>query len=176
MSLEVKIALIVIASLLFLTIVFVSISTYKFKKFNKRIENKLHAVNVLLAQKYDILLLLAKLLKKNKIKIPSEFEEELSPSMNENLKKLTFTERLTVRSYLMKASQSVIYYAEQNQSICEDNEYLVLKKMLVELDDDYRKAVALYNADALGFNYWSHFFLFRLTAKILRLQDKEIIK
>lgn len=171
----IEITILVISILVVLLLFFTLIACHSLKKFNLRIEKKMYAVNVLLAQKYDILLLLAKLFKKYKIKLPTEFEDELSPSMDENLKRLTLTERLTVRAYLMKTSQSIVYYAEQCEDIREDSEYLILKKTLVELDDSYRRASALYNADALGFNYWIHLWCLRPIAKMLHLEDKELL-
>lgn len=162
---------------IFLLLVFILglLSARALNKFEKRIDKRMHAINVILAQKYDLLILMAKIFKKYRVKLPTEFEEELSPSMDSNLKTLTLTERLTVKAYLMKTSQSIIYYAEQSEVIREDNDYLVLKRALVELDDNHRKVAALYNADAMGYNYWIHVWYLRPLSKLSKFKDKDLI-
>ena len=107
--------------------------------------------------------------------IPSEFQEELSPKMDESLKRLTLTERLTVKAYLMKASQTLLYFAESNEKVKNDKEYQILKKSLLEIDQNHRKALALYNADALGFNYWIKVWAFRPIVRLAKFSEKEIV-
>lgn len=169
------IVLIILGALVSLFFVVELIALGMLTKHNKRIEKRNHNVDVLLAQKYDILILLAKVFKKYKLQIPTEFEEELSPKMDETLKRLTLTERLTVKAYLMKASQNLLYFAELDERVKNDNEYKILKKSLLEIDKNHRKALALYNADALGFNYWIHNPLCRPVAFIMKFEDKEIV-
>ena len=171
----VHIILIVLGAVLFLFFLFELFALSLLTKHNERIEKRNHRMNMLLMQKYDILLLIAKIFKKYKLEIPSEFEEELSPKMDESLKKLTLTERLTVKAYLMKASQNLLYFAEANENVKNDTEFKILKKSLLEIDINHRKAIALYNADALGFNYWIHFPLFRPISFIMKFKDKEIV-
>ncbi len=170
-----QVILIVIGVVLFLFFLFELMALSILKKHSERIEKRNHNMNILLMQKFDILVLIAKLFKKYKLNIPSEFEEELSPKMDESLKTLTLTERLTVKAYLMKASQNLLYFAEANENIKNDADFQILKKSLLEIDVNYRKAIALYNADALGFNYWIHFPLFRPISFIMKFKDKEIV-
>lgn len=161
--------------LLFLFLLIEIIAYFSLKKLNERIEKRNYNVNILLAQKYDILVLLAKIFKKYNMTIPSEFQEELSPKMDESLKRLTLTERLTVKAYLMKASQTLLYFAESNEKVKNDKEYQILKKSLLEIDQNHRKALALYNADALGFNYWIKVWAFRPIARLANFSEKEIV-
>ncbi len=145
------------------------------KNFIHRITRRLDAIDVLLAQKYEVLRLVGKLFKKYKVVLPSEFEEDLAPHFDERLKEVTGTERTTIRSYLLKATQAVLFYGEQSKKLSVDPEFIGLKKPLVEVDDDYRKAVANYNADVLGYNYWIHVFLWRWVARIARFRPKDVI-
>ena len=165
----------IISVLLFSFLLIEIIGYFSLKKLNDRIEKRNYNVNILLAQKYDILVLLAKVFKKYNMAIPSEFQEELSPKMDESLKRLTLTERLTVKAYLMKASQTLLYFAESNEKVKNDNEYQILKKSLLEIDQNHRKALALYNADALGFNYWIKVWAFRPIARLANFSEKEIV-
>lgn len=169
------IILIVIGILLFLLLFIEIIGYVILKKHNNRIEKRNYNVNVLLAQKYDVLVLLAKIFRKYNVVIPSEFQEELSPKMDESLKRLTLTERLTVKSYLMKAGQTLLYFAELNDNVKKDKEYQIIKKTLLEVDYNYRQAISLYNADALGFNYWISFWLFIPVSRIAGFKEKEIV-
>lgn len=145
------------------------------KTFVRRINRRLDAIDVLLAQKYEVLRLVGKLFKKYKVVLPSEFEEDLAPHFDERLKEVTGTERTTIRSYLLKATQAVLFYGEQSKKLASDSEFIGLKKPLVEVDDDYRKAVANYNADVLGYNYWIQVFLWRWVARLARFHPKDVI-
>jgi len=145
------------------------------KRFLKRIELQLNAVDVLLAQKYDVLRLVGKLFKKYKVALPSEFEDELAPHFDERLKEVTGTERTTIKSYLLKATQAVLYYGEQDKKLAANPEFANLKKPLMEVDKDYRKAVAIYNADVLGYNYWISVFLWRWVAKTAKMKSKDVM-
>ena len=60
--------------LLFLFLLIEIIAYFSLKKLNERIEKRNYNVNILLAQKYDILVLLAKIFKKYNMTIPSEFQ------------------------------------------------------------------------------------------------------
>jgi hypothetical protein len=145
------------------------------RNFIKRINHRLDAIDVLLAQKYEVLRLVGKLFKKYKVVLPAEFEEELAPHFDERLKEVTGTERTTIRSYLLKATQAVLFFGEQNKKLAADSEYISLKKPLVEVDDDYRKAVANYNADVLGYNYWIRVLPWRWVAKLSHFHSKDVI-
>ena len=145
------------------------------KNFIRRINRRLDAIDVLLAQKYEVLRLVGKLFKKYKVSLPSEFEDDLAPHFDERLKEVTGTERTTIRSYLLKATQAVLFYGEQSKKLAADTEFIGLKKPLVEADDDYRKAVANYNADVLGYNYWISVILWRWVARLARFHPKDVI-
>ncbi len=145
------------------------------KNFIRRINRRLDAIDVLLAQKYEVLRLVGKLFKKYKVSLPSEFEDDLAPHFDERLKEVTGTERTTIRSYLLKATQAVLFYGEQSKKLAADTEFIGLKKPLVEVDDDYRKAVANYNADVLGYNYWISVILWRWVARLARFHPKDVI-
>ena len=166
----------IIVGILFVLFVFFEIVAYvSLKKLNERTEKRNYNVNILLAQKYDILVLMAKVFKKYKLTIPSEFQEELSPKKDSSLKIITLTERLTVKPYLMKASQSLLYFAESNENVKNDAEYQILKKSLLEIDTNHRKALALYNADAVGFNYWIKVWILRPVVLLAGFKEKEIV-
>lgn len=151
------------------------IAYFALKKFAMRIETRKRSIDVLLSQKYDVLVLVARIFKKNHVQMPSDFEDELSPNMEGNLKKLTLTERMTIRSFLMKTTQTILYYAAQNPSISEDNEFLVLKRSLLEIDENYRKAITLYNADAVGYNYWIGMKVAYPLRKLGHFEEKQVI-
>lgn len=166
---------IVIGSMVFLYFISVFVYLHLMKRFLKRIESQLNAVDVLLAQKYDVLRLVGKLFKKFKVALPAEFEDELAPHFDERLKEVTGTERTTIRSYLLKATQAVLYYGEQDKRLAANSEFINLKKPLAEIDKDYRKAVAIYNADVLGYNYWINVFVWRWVSKAAKMKSKDVM-
>lgn len=169
------IAGIVFGAILFIYLLSVLVFFEMMKRFSKRIEFQLDAVDVLLAQKYEVLRLVGKLFKKHNVALPSEFEEELAPHFDERLKEVTGTERTTIRSYLLKATQAVLYYGEQDKALAANPDYISLKKPLTEVDKDYRKAVNIYNADVLGYNYWINVFAWRWVAKAAKMKKKDVM-
>ncbi len=171
----VQITLLILTILVVLLILIGFFASRSLTKFERQMSKKMHAINVLMAQKQDLLVIMAKLFKKYHVLLPKEFVDDLTPVLDENLKSLTFTERLTIKTYLMKTSQSIIYYAEQSQSIREDHEYQVLKRALVELDDNHRRLSAIYNADVLGFNYWIKVWYLRPVCRLMKFKEKELL-
>ena len=167
--------LIIIGTIGIILIIIELIALHLLKKHNDRIDRHEYNVNMLLAQKYDILLLIAKVFKKYNVKIPTEFEEELSPKMDESLKSLTITERLTVKSYLMKAAQTLLYFAEINDKVKNDSQFKILRDSLIEIDKNHRKAIASYNADVIGFNFWISYGALKPIVKLMGFKKRDII-
>ena len=80
-----------------------------------------------------------------------------------------------MKSFLVQTAQALFYYGEQNQALSVNPEYVSLKKSLAEVDELFRKQVAVYNAAATNYNWWQSFFLYRWISIILRHKSKELI-
>jgi hypothetical protein len=148
---------------------------YQMRLFSKRVNRRRDAVDVLTAQKYDLLRLIGKLFAKLNIDIPEQYILARRPRFEDTLEGITGPERQIVKNFLNQTAQTLYYYAELHEKLVINDEYQSLKRNLGEIDYNFRNAVNLYNADALGYNYWRRFFLYRWISKLRKTIDKELI-
>lgn len=144
-------------------------------KINHRVGKRKHKVDVLAAQKYDVLRMIGKLFVFHHIDVPQELILSKRPRFEDTLQNIKHTERTIVHSFLVRTAQSLFYYGEQNQSLAANPEYITLKKTLAEIDENFQKGILEYNADAMGFNYWRRFFLYRWISFLMALKHRELM-
>ena len=163
---------IIVLSIYFLLGLFFIFQTRSFFiQLNKRKD----AIDVLTAQKYDLLRMIGKLFVRHQIDVPQEFILSKRPRFEDTLQNIKDTERTIVKSFLVQTAQALFYYGEQNQALSVNPEYVSLKKSLAEVDELFRKQVAIYNAAATNYNWWQNFFLYRWIAIFFRHQPKDLI-
>ena len=75
----------------------------------------------------------------------------------------------------MRTAQALFYYGEMNKELANNPDYIAIKEDYAEIDHQYRTTVNLYNADAIGYNYWMRLFWFRWIAKAKKFVKKDII-
>lgn len=148
---------------------------YQMRNFEKRVGKRRDAVDVLTAQKYDLLRLIGKLFVKYKISVPEEFILSKRPKFEDTLEGIQGAERAVIKTFLIRTAQTLFYYGELNELLGQNPDYIELKKSLAEVDDNYRRAVNLFNADVLGFNYWINLYIFRWISRINKWDKKEVI-
>ena len=148
---------------------------FQMRTFYRQLTKRKDAIDVLTAQKYDLLRMIGKLFVKHHIDVPQEFILSKRPRFEDTLQNIKDTERTIVKSFLVQTAQALFYYGEQNQSLSVNPEYVSLKKSLSEVDELFRKQVAIYNAAVTNFNWWHLFFLYRWISMLLRYQSKELI-
>lgn len=165
------IAVVVLSIYLLLAVIY----AFQMRSFFRQISKRKDAIDVLTAQKYDLLRMIGKLFVRFQIDVPQEFLLSKRPRFEDTLQNIKDTERTIVKSFLVQTAQALFYYGEQNQSLSVDPEYVSLKKSLAEVDELFRKQVAIYNADATNYNFWQKFILFRWVALLFRHQFKELI-
>ncbi len=151
------------------------IFAYQMSQFDKRIAKSLEAIDVLIAQKYDMLRLIGKLFVKHDIKVPVEFVLDVRPDFEKTLLDISPDERAVIRAFLMRTAQALFYYGEVNSALAANGDYVAIKENYAEIDRQYRQAVVLYNADAVGYNYWSGLLWFRFVAKWRKMTQKDVI-
>ena len=148
---------------------------YQMRSFFKQLSKRKDAIDVLTAQKYDLLRMIGKLFVRHQIDVPQEFILSKRPRFEDTLQNIKDTERTIVKSFLIQTAQALFYYGEQNQALSVNPEYVSLKQSLAEVDELFRKQVAIYNAAATNYNFWLKFFLYRWAALLFRHQEKELI-
>jgi hypothetical protein len=149
--------------------------TFQMRSFFIQLSKRKDAIDVLTAQKYDLLRMIGKLFVRHQIDVPQEFILSKRPRFEDTLQNIKDTERTIVKSFLVQTAQALFYYGEQNQALSVNPEYVSLKKSLAEVDELFRKQVAVYNAAATNYNWWQGFFLYRWISIIFRHKSKELI-
>lgn len=141
---------------------------------NRDIRRKEHALNVSMAQKFDLIISLGELMKENDIKIPKYIKKTIDIKDHENLKSYNTDEKLSIKTLLMKTVDTMLIIAEENG--LEDNErYQILKKSIQDIDSHNRKDIALINSQIVAYNYWIRMWLYKPFALLLKYKKREIM-
>jgi|688.fasta_scaffold56772_6 hypothetical protein len=141
---------------------------------SRRITKRKHKVDILSAQKYDVLRMVGKLFLLHHIDIPQELILSKRPKFADTLQNIKTTERKIVASFLLRTAQALFYYGEQNKDLSANQEYIALKVTLSEVDQAFQQALMIYNADAMGFNYWRRFLWYRWLGSWMQLQQRDL--
>jgi hypothetical protein len=144
-------------------------------RFKQQLSKRKDAIDVLTAQKYDLLRMIGKLFVRHQIDVPQEFILSKRPRFEDTLQNIKDTERTIVKSFLVQTAQALFYYGEQNQALSVNPEYVSLKKSLSEVDDNFRKQIAIYNADATNYNFWVKFYIFAWVSNLFKHHQKDLI-
>jgi hypothetical protein len=164
--------------LLIILIIYVLVAIFygiQMQKLSKQLAKRKDAIDVLTAQKYDLLRMIGKLFVRHKIDVPQEFILSKRPRFEDTLQNIKDTERTIVKSFLVQTSQALFYYGEQNEHLSVNPEYVSLKKSLAEVDEHFRQQVAIYNASISNFNFWSQLWMYRWVSRLMKFKIKELI-
>lgn len=141
---------------------------------SRRLNKRRHKVDIASAQKYDVLRMIGKLFLLHQIDVPQELILSKRPHFADTLQNIKTTERKLVASFLLRTAQALFYYGEQNQSLSQNPEYIALKVTLSEVDQVFQQSLLIYNADAMGFNYWRRFLWYRWLASWMKLKERDL--
>jgi hypothetical protein len=158
---------------IYIAAVFVYI--YQMKEYDRRMAKHLEAIDVLIAQKYDLLRRISKIFVQLNISVPSEFMIQTRPKFENTLANIAPEERAIIKSFLMRTAQTLFFYGETIPELGRHKEYVGIKESYAEIDRQYRFTVNIFNADALGYNYWKDFFWFRWVARLRKYGEKDLI-
>jgi hypothetical protein len=148
---------------------------FQMRRFKLQLSKRKDAIDVLTAQKYDLLRMIGKLFVRHQIDVPQEFILSKRPRFEDTLQNIKDTERTIVKSFLVQTAQALFYYGEQNQALSINPEYISLKKSLSEVDDNFRKQIAIYNADVTNYNFWIKFYIFSWVSALFKHHQKDVI-
>jgi hypothetical protein len=148
---------------------------FQMRKLYRQLLKRKDAIDVLTAQKYDLLRMIGKLFVRHKIDVPQEFILSKRPRFEDTLQNIKDTERTIVKSFLVQTAQALFYYGEQNEQLSVNPEYVSLKKSLAEVDENFRQQVAIYNAAVTNYNFWGKLFAYRWVSRLMKHKEKELI-
>jgi hypothetical protein len=167
-------AIITISVLVGLYLLTILVVISQLVSIDRKLKRREHGINVILAQKFDLLVTLGNFMEDKGAKLPENIKDALIINDYSNLKTINTYERLSVKNLLSNTLNTMFYIAEEH-GMRESEKYITLKNSLKDVDNHHRKEVALYNADATAYNYWVKTFFFRPISKIFKIKEKEIM-
>lgn len=168
---ELIIALCCALSLYLIIVVIIGVLIHS---LNKKIIRKEKAINVIMAEKYDLIISLGTLMDNEGINLPQSIKNTLNLKNHENLKVYNTMERLSIKTLLMKTVDTLFFISEEN-GLLSNEKYITLKKSIENIDVHHRKDIATYNSQVVAYNYWVKCLLFRPYSFIFKIKTKEIM-
>ena len=141
---------------------------------NKRIKRGRDGINITLAQKYDVSVVLAKLLLDSNVELSDEIKEVLNLNNKPNFKLCNTLER---KRYGLQLNQIIdeLIQISSNVEVEDHKRLLTLKNAMIDLDKRYKHRILIYNNKVWTYNYWLHFLPFSLISKLFKLKEKKEI-
>lgn len=126
----------------------------KMREFRLRLRAKLRGLNLLLYERSEVLQSLYNLFREREIVFADE-EKEIFGS----LRQMTFShskeeEVRAAMNAVKTATSRIRYYAQANQLIMLEPQYIKSMELLDDLERNYRTLTSQYNADVMAYNYW----------------------
>lgn len=133
------------------------------------------AMDVILMTKYDNIKKVIAVLQDANIKIDEKIINTLGA-----IEPITFKEQDTpqckqAREELTYLRSEIFYLFRKNPTLENNEQFVIAKNNILEMDVVYRNTVAMYNADVLGYNYWVRFLPYRWLFLLFKVKEKEII-
>ncbi len=139
-----------------------------FKKHNA-------ALGLMLHVKYDNTKKLIDCLNKNQVNVPYRYIEVVNRIKTESFANQESQDCLNARNDLTYLRNELVLLTNSNEALSKNMELKRAKDAIVEMDSNYRKLIAMYNADVLGYNYWINFLPAKYIKYIFKLKEKQII-
>ncbi len=153
---------------LFAAILFAAFFRTALKKHSK-------AMTVILNAKYENVKKVYMLFQQYEIHTDSKLLETLESIDPKCFEKQNTEEGTKARDLLSYLRDEATFIVNKNKQLLEYPDFVLARNNVLELDNQYRNSIALYNADVLGYNYWITFGPVRFIFKIFKAQKKEII-
>ena len=165
-------AAIVIVALYLLAVIFDIIFVASYSSILSRHEHDLYLT---LTNKKDNLDRLLTLLNKNGVKLDKKTIEPLEKFDLKSIEHQDGEEARVAREQLTLISEYLLLTSRSDKKISDSEEFMEINASIDEIEKVYRQHVLLYNADALGYNFWITFVPTAYIYKILKKKKKDII-
>lgn len=164
---ELYIALNCLVCIVIFWFVIVVITSIILGVLSTRIKRKKIGLNIVLAQKYDISMVLAKELLELNVNLPMEVKEELNLNKSD-FDKFNTQERNQVGK---KISETITLLLEAASSLQEDNSKVnKFVNSLQDVEKQHRHLIISFNNVVSAYNYWVRFIPFRPISKLFRIK------
>ena len=168
--------IIVVASLLALFMLAFIVTSIFYHSFAKKIKKDSVAINLLMNQRYELMIQFMDLLKKHKVEV-SDFDRNAINRLErvsdyQTLLKQDRDER--VLSFV-HSSHNIITLCETNEEVLKDPAYTDLLVRFNDIEETYRQKSALYNSNVIGYNYWVNVPFVKIFFRMAKKRSKDLI-
>lgn len=144
--------------------------------FSKKIKYTSSTINMLMSQRYDIVMNLIKLLDEHNIDIPKKDRDAVNNLERiHNFQDLPKNDRDNRVLTFMHSAHNIVSICESSKEIVNDERYVSLLMDFNDIEETYRQKSALYNSDIIGFNYWVNVRLCKHLLMLFGLKSKDLI-
>lgn len=150
----------VLAALLVLYLAFFFYVLVSLLSFQGKLNSRLLAFSVLLREKKDLLSSLYSLLSEKGVEIDSATKESCAKVGWLLISSLKENEVRSVSNVISAFQKRMTLLISQNETLSKDEEVTSLLSALMDIDGNYRRIVASYNAEIIGYEYWRKMWLY----------------
>ncbi len=150
------IAVFFVLYLAFFIYVFVSLLT-----FQRRLNQKLVAFSVLFKEKKDVLLSFYAYLDGRRVEMDSSIKESCAKICWLHIDSLKESEVRPLVSVIGDFQKRLVLLVSQNDSLAQDDDVRRFLGAAMDIDSNYRRILATYNSDIIGYEYWRKMWLYR---------------
>lgn len=174
MPVEITILLCVLGGLLALWLLIVIILSIVLGVLKRNARREKSAINIILAQKYDIAIVLAKFYVENQIALPQEIQEELNLNNKVGNPSFSTFERKTISKRIDGIVETLIRI--EDESIVDNSRCISLKNSISDVETQYRRKINAYNNHVGAYNYWINFIFYKPITKLFKIKKMDSIK
>lgn len=165
------IVLCVLLGLWILLIVAVSVALIL---LSRQIERSKSGINIILAQKYDVTIVLAKYLLDLNVKISDEIKKEFNLEKKPSFDRFATLERLSIGQRIDDIVLE-IFAKISEEELNSDPRVETLSNSIEDIDRQYKHIILSHNNRIWAYNYWIRFKPYAPVAKIFKLKAKSAI-
>ena len=171
-----RIAIIVVLSVVSLWLIALIISIIFSLIFHRKIRNNSNAINLLLTQRYEIMVSFIKIAESYRVKIPEEERKSIAYLERiSNFQQLSKNDRDQRVLSFIHASHNIISLCEHSSKLVKSDEYTNNLIEFNDVEESYRQKSASYNADVIGYNYWISIPTIKFIFHLFGVRKKDLI-
>jgi hypothetical protein len=173
MSLPLRITIWVLCILALVYFLWFLYGLVSIRGFAERMKRKLKASAILFASKRDLLLSLLALCKKSGIDLPENENEKATKARWTKFEIRKAEDVELISKELSDFEKQLMRSASSKEAVYNSPEFTALKEPLDDVNANYRRLVATYDSDLVGYDYWRKSPLFRVLFFLLGFRKKK---
>ncbi len=138
---------------------------------NRQIERSKSGINIVLAQKYDVTIVLAKYLLDMNVDISDEVKKEFNLEKKPSFDRFATLERLSIGQRIDEIVIE-IFGKINEEELKSDPRIETLSNSIEDIDRQYKHIILSHNSRIWAYNYWIRFKPYAPIAKLFKLKAK----